>query len=171
MDENLINRFKTSFIHRLPSGLTLLPIVIGILGVLLIVIGNTKSAEFNKTEKVKMTFTEPVVSVSQHKDSDGDISYIMRVEYVYKGENRVYSFTNSKKYNVGDTVTFTKYFTPDGTEIENKGSSMTAGGSICIGMSVLLTILLIIDIRVFNSERVLSHRSNTKEINKTGENQ
>lgn len=126
--------------------LYVLPTTLVCAGIILIVLGNIKSSEFKKTEKIKMTFTEPVVSVSEYEDSDGDISYTMKVEYVYNGEKRIHSFTTSKKYNVGEEVTFTKYFTPDGTEIENKGRSLSGAGFGCLGLSLPFVIVMILEI-------------------------
>ena len=116
-------------------------------GILLIVIGSIKSADFRKTEKIKMTFTEPVVSVSGHTDSNDSTVYTMRVEYEYNGEKRIHSFTKSRKYTVGETVTFTKYFTTDGTEIEDNGKTMSAFGFLCLGLSLPWDIILIMEIR------------------------
>ena len=111
-------------------------ILILIMGVIFVGIGIKESAEFNRTEKIKMTFTEPVVSVSEGKDADDNKEFTMYVKYVYNGEERTYSFTKRDRTDVGKMVTFTKYFLPDGTEIKNEGKGFIPFGITSIGLSL-----------------------------------
>ena len=117
--------------------------VLFVIGLILLLAGFAKSAEFKKTEKIKMTFTEPVVSVSEGRDADDNKEYTMHVKYVYNGEERSYIFTRRDRIKVGEMVTFTKYFAPDGTELENDGNPLFAGGGVAMGLSLPGMVVLI----------------------------
>ena len=134
------NNSERSFVSIL---LRALPVIGVCVGVFLIVLSFIKTAEFKKTEKIEVTFTEPVVSVRwKGKDVDNDMNeYEIRVDYTYNGEEKTYTFTertekNHSSYKVGDMKTFTKYFSPDGTETTDVGVPLRIVGFVLFFVSL-----------------------------------
>lgn len=142
--EQKTNNNRSVLISVLLCALTVIGICVGIF---LIVLGCKKSAEFKKTEKIEVTFTEPVFSVRYAgKDDDGEDTYEIKVKYTYNRLSHIYTITEHTEreygqrsfertpssYQVGDMVTFTKYFTPDGEEIHDIGKNGLRGAGIVI---------------------------------------
>ncbi len=92
-----------------------------LIGAILIGVGIFVNRRYRMAEKIKYTFTEPVVSVSKQTDDDGRVTgYKFRMNYTVDGKQYTYSIQEkTKAYSVGDPVTFTVYFYENGKQAVN----------------------------------------------------
>ncbi|MBQ6419646.1 MAG: hypothetical protein IJK02_01095 [Clostridia bacterium] len=128
------------------------PVLFFIVGVVFIPLGIVKSAEFKKAEKIYVSFTEPVSSVTEKTETNADDEtehfYVIRVPYEYNGQKYVHEFRQEKSvfgktYKVGDLVTFTKTFSPNGQQISNGGTFFLIFGGVSIAVSLPWLILYV----------------------------
>lgn len=152
-----------SFIDALKGVLFIIGLFLALpAGVFMIVFGSVKTAEFRKTEKVSVTFTEPSSSVTlrseYRKTGDYDRNgepkeervyyYEIKVPYEYGGKSYVYHFKKDQTAagnapKVGDLYTFTQTFTPEGEPVRDHGSLLFIIGVILTFLSTPVVFFLV----------------------------
>lgn len=118
-------------------------------GVVSLLYGVVKTVGYKRAEKIRVTFTEPIVSIEpgSRTDSNDYTKYFNKigVAYVYNGEQRIYTFEEKGKttsYRVGDPVTFTLTFSANGKVLTDNGPTFLIVAAAILPLPLIFILIM-----------------------------